>query len=103
MDLKQSKERNREWACRILLGIHLYRVVGGMIAYWQTKYQLASPLIPPQTLTQISEPYFKASLIIAAVFLLALWFYFFQRRIVTLTLSALSILSYGLLVERFAQ
>jgi hypothetical protein len=103
MEGKPKKLLQAEWACRILLTIHLFCVAGALIVFWQTKYQLVSPLIPKGTVEQITGPYWTASLVVAASYLAALWFYFFRKRTATIILSAASVLAYPLLVEAFAQ
>ena len=96
-------EQSMEWACRILLTVHLFRIVTGYIVYWQTEYQLVSPLLPKSIIGQISSPYFKASLIMATAFLVSLWFYFFKKRIVVIVISGVSIVLFEILVLEFAQ
>ena len=89
-----KKEKGIEWACRILLTLHLYCIAGGYIAYIQVRQQLISPLIPENTVFQITHPYYTASLICSGLFLFSIWLYFFNRKIIVIIISALSILLY---------
>ena len=89
-----KKEKSIEWASRILLTLHLYCIAGGYIAFFQTRQQLVSPLIPESTLYEVTYPYFTASLICLGLFLFSIWFYFLNRKIIVIIISALSILLY---------
>ncbi len=89
-----SKEKGIEWACRILLTLHIYYIAGGYIAYFQTRQQLLSPLIPESTVFQITHSYHSASLICLGSFLISIWLYFFNRKIIVIIISALTILLY---------
>jgi hypothetical protein len=99
----EKKEKIIEWSARILVSVHFYKCISGMIAFWQTKYQLTSPLIPSSTIEEITEPYWKASLIVSATFIIAIWAYFFRKRIAAIIASAISITVYPFIVQVFAQ
>lgn len=103
MSADEKKQRVIEWAARILLTLHFFRCLSGLISFWQTKYQLVSPLIPPQTVEEITGPYWKASLIAGVTFLIALWLYFFKRKIAVLAITGVSIVLYQFIVLSFAQ
>jgi hypothetical protein len=98
----EKKEKIIEWSARILLSIHFVRSLSCLIIYWQTKFQLTSPLIPEYIPLDISLPYFKASLIIGASFIISLWFYFFRKRLSAISISAVSIVAYQWLAVYFA-
>jgi hypothetical protein len=92
MQTDQKRENILEWACRILLTLHAVRAFSGYFIYWQNKWQLKSPLIPSYFAEQISEPYLKAGMITTLVFLLALWLYFFRKKVAVLIVSGLSLI-----------
>ena len=102
MEHKEKKEKIIEWSARILLSVHVLRSLSCLIIYWQTKVQLTSPLIPEYVPIDISLPYFKASLIIGASFIISLWFYFFRKKLIAISISAVSILVYEWLAVYFA-
>jgi hypothetical protein len=96
-----KREKQTDWACRILVTIGLLTVIAGYIVYLQTKYQLQSPLIPPGTAYEIVEPYIKASLVSSGLFLAGLWFYSFKRKIIAIIFFSLSILGNQLFLILF--
>lgn len=96
-----KREKQIEWACRILLSVNVFVIVAGYIAYFQTKYQLLSPLIPRSILYEITDAYMKASLVSGCMFLIGIWLYSFKRRIASIIIFSLSALSYELLLTIF--
>jgi hypothetical protein len=103
MPQDEKKEKIIEWSARVLLSIHFYKCVSGMISFWQTKYQLVSPLIPSSIVDEITEPYWKASLVVSATFIVALWLYFFRKRIAAMIVSGTSIVAYQFIVQIIIQ
>lgn len=104
MNTKTSKlntELKFEWTCRILLTLTLLRAASGYVVFIQTRYQLISPVIPQSMIYEISKPYMFASLITSVVFLSALWFYFFRKRITTIVLCIVAIIGYELSIPFF--
>lgn len=92
-----------EWACRILMTVDVLVIVMGYITYFQTSYQLISPLIPHDVIHQISDGYMKASLITSGFFLIGLWLYFFKKKTPAVVLFALTIISYQVLLMAFTK
>lgn len=92
-----NREKTSEWVCRILITLDLYLAVSGYIAFFQTKYQLITPLIPRSTLYEISEIYMKAGLFTGIGLLAGLWFYFFRKRIIAIILLCLAAFSYEII------
>lgn len=90
-----KKEKQIEWACRILLTLQIWTLVGGYVLI-QMKYQLVSPSIPPSIPYDISHPYIISSLTAGVLFLITLWLYFFLRKIAVIVLATVSILFYQL-------
>jgi len=99
-EIKSSNiESKFEWGCRIMLTVCFFRVLSGYIVFIQTYYQLVSPLIPNSVTYEISQAYMTASLFAGLVFLIALWFYFFKKRVLSLVTGGLSLLIYELLSQ----
>jgi len=91
-----SRDKQLEWGCRILITLDLYFVAAGYILYFQTNYQLVSPLIPRSTLYDITDTIMKASLIATVGLLGGLWFYFFGKKLVAFILFSLTAIIYEL-------
>jgi len=92
-----------EGACRIALTIHFILVALGYIEYFQTRYQLTSPVIPKSMIMLIARPYLEVSLAVAPLFLISLYCYFFQRRTITLIISLGSVFIYVAVIRYFVQ
>lgn len=97
-----KREKQIEWACRILMTADVLVLVIGYISYFQTKQQLISPLIPKSAVYQIlydgNDVFMKASLISGSLFLTGLWFYSFKKKILAVVLFSLAIVFYKLLL-----
>ena len=97
-----KREKQVEWACRILITSDVLVIVAGYISYFQSKRQLMTPLIPKSTIYQIlydsNEIVMKACLLSACLFLSGLWFYSFKRKIPAVVLFSLAIISYKVLL-----
>jgi len=76
------------------MSLQVITITSGYIAFFQTKYQLVSPLIPQSIVYEISTPYLTASLMASCVFLITLWLYFFHKKIAVLILATISLLFY---------
>ena len=88
-----------EWACRILITINVLLVLSSIIVYFQTDYQLVSPLIPQSVLYDIVRPYFIASFITGIILLISIWFYFFNKKLIVVILQGLGIILYYVAFE----
>ena len=79
-----KREKQLEWACRILITVDVLVILSGYLSYLQIKRQLTSPLIPHTTITQIwydsNDAIVKASIISAIIFLSGLWLYSFKKK-----------------------
>ena len=91
-----KREKRLDWICRILLSINLYVVIAGYITYFQTSYQLVSPLIPQSTVYKITDSYMKSSLAVSIFFLVGIWLYSFNKKIAAIISFALGVLSYDI-------
>lgn len=86
-----------EWPCRILLIMNAILAILGYINFLQTDHQLVSPLIPPSVIMQLAKHSVYAGLPAAVLLIVALCFYFAQKRTVVIILSSLAITSYFIL------
>ena len=94
MQSNQKHTNNIEWVCRIILTIHLFRIAAGYITILQADYKLTSPLIPSFTVYEIAKPYILPSFLMICSFVLALWFYFYQKKLVSLIISGISLVAF---------
>lgn len=97
-----KRENQLDWACRILITLDLVVILGGYFSYFQTRYQLVSPLIPQSTIDQIISDnvsiIMKASIVAAVIFLAGLWFYSFGKKSIALFLFLSSPVCFKLLL-----
>ena len=87
-----NKDKTIEIVSRTLISLQLILVIRGYIAFLQTKYQLASPLIPQSIIYEISYPYIITSLIASGFMLVTLWLYFLKKKIAVIVIAAISLL-----------
>lgn len=89
-----NKEKQLNWACRILMTIDVLVVLAGYISFFQAKRQLVSPLIPKETIYQIfydgGDDIMKASMMAAIIFLSGIWLYTFGLKKMALLLFIIS-------------
>jgi len=85
--------------CRILLVLNCTIALLGYVGFFQANYQLASPIIPSSTVFFLVKQQMFNSLVTGILFLIALAFYFFQKRIVTIIITSVSILAYFYLLN----
>jgi hypothetical protein len=97
------REKQIEWACRILMTVDIIIISAGYVSFFQAKNQLMSPLIPKSTVYQISydsnDTIMKASLISCGLFLIGLWFYSFKKKVVALILFSLAVIACMIIIH----
>ena len=80
-----KREAKLEWACRVLMTANVFIIISGYLAFFQTKNQLVSPLIPRSTVYDIASDtgniLFKISLLAALLFTVGIWLYSFKKKI----------------------
>lgn len=72
--------------------ILLLSVAAENYAYFQTKRQLVSPLIPQSTILSISEPFIFFSLCSSLLSIVALVFYFYSKYRITIGICLAALL-----------
>ena len=80
-------------ASRVLLIILLFSSLRGLIGFFQTEYQLVSPLIPTSIVLTIGRPFLIASLVGIVGTIAALLFYFYARYLVTVILCGITLIA----------
>ena len=68
-------------------------IAAGYISFFQAQRQLMSPLIPKSTVYQILDDSYtmKMSLISAGLFIIGLWFYSFNKKIIAIVFFSIII------------
>jgi len=89
--MTDNQRRDVKKVARILLIIHAASVVLQMVGYFQTQYQLVSPLIPASLIKTLAEPYLKVSVISTGTFIAALVLYICKKHILTIIICSLTI------------
>ncbi len=62
-----------------------------IVVFFQTEYQLTSPLIPASTILEIVRPYLLKALFSCLAYIAALIFYLYARYIVTIIICAVTV------------
>jgi hypothetical protein len=94
---------NTEWPCRIALTIHFLLITSGYILFFQTSYQLDSPVIPKDTVMLIAKPYLELSLAAAPLFIISLYFYFYRKLQIALIISLGSVIAHIITMRYFIE
>jgi len=96
-----EKEKWLNWVFRAFVLLDLYLIVSGYIAWYQTRYQLVSPLIPKQTINQIiaDSQFFEASIVTAAFFLVGVVSYTFNKKTAALVFLCLGAIAYEIVTR----
>jgi hypothetical protein len=81
---------NKKWA-NILLTIAVLNIIRLIAVFFQTKHMLISPLIPTDTIVQVSIPYLFNALISSRALAVALVFYFYSKYIVTIVICGITL------------
>jgi hypothetical protein len=89
--MSQKPMPNQIRAAKVLLIIVLLLIATDIGTFFQTEYQLVSPLIPKGIIVEISRPYLFASLISVTAVIAALIFYFFSRYLFTIVICGVAL------------
>lgn len=81
---------------KIALVVIMLNVIAQLAAVFQTRYQLTSPIIPEQLFWEISKQFVLKAIVSAAVCVVALVLYFFQKYLFIIILGVLMFI-----VQRF--
>ena len=78
---------NKKWA-NILLVLAMLNIARMVAVFFQTKYELISPLIPSGIITEVATPHLFIALISSLAITAALIFYFYSKYIVSIIICA---------------
>jgi len=85
-------ENRFQAGAKVSLIILILNMVFQLVAVYQTRYQLVSPLIPESTFWTISQPFILEALICAVSSLIGLVLYFFGKYLWIIILASVVIL-----------
>ena len=86
-------ERNLKIGAKVSLTILLLYVIVQLAQIYQTRHQLASPLIPESTLWAINKQFVFHAIISALVSVVGLILYFFDKHALTIVLVVLTLIA----------
>lgn len=88
-----KRNQNLKIAATILLIFLLISVVRPLIAVFQTRFQLLSPLIPEKTIWEINKQFIFIAIVSAVVSIVGLILYFYEKYLWIIILVLLTLLS----------
>ncbi len=96
MSNHSKKDTQLIWIYRIFVTLDIILIISGYISYYQTNYQLTSPLIPKSTIDVIMNDngLFKASIVTSIPFLAGILVWSFNKKTAAIILLILSVLVY---------
>ena len=86
-----TKPSVKKWAIALII-INLLRITTPFITYYQTRYQLESPLIPKEVILDIIGPYIFIGMVSVFLTILAFIFYVYSKFTFTIITGALTLL-----------
>jgi hypothetical protein len=87
-----SSTKTLKTVAKVSLVVLLLSVLGQFIIFYQTKYQLTSPLVPQNTIWMIVKPNIFIGFISTIVSIIALLLYFFDKYILVIILVGLALI-----------
>jgi hypothetical protein len=91
---KEHKTKNYlKIGAKVALVILLFNVVGQLVAVYQTRYQLVSPLIPESTIWEINKQFIFHAIVSASVSMVGLLLYFFDKYLLVIILVAIVLIA----------
>lgn len=88
--MKKEKLKKGAQVCLVVLILY---IIGQLSTVFQTRYQLASPLIPESTIWQISKQFVFTALAATIVNVIVLILYFFQKYLLVIILVAVTLIA----------
>ena len=76
----------------VLLIVTIVKIAGLIAIFFQTRYQLVSPVIPKGIIADIAAPYLFNALITSVALIAALIFHFYSKHIISIIICACAIL-----------
>ena len=77
--MNDHKQNQLKKGAKVSLIILLFSIVGQFISIYQTGYQLVSPLIPQNTIWEISKQFVFTAFVLTLSCIVGLIFYFYDK------------------------
>jgi hypothetical protein len=90
--LKNSGDKDVKKGAKASLVVLLVSIVLQLLAVYQTKYSLVSPVIPEAVFWQVAEPYVFNAIVSTLICSIALVFYFYSKYMATIIACAVAII-----------
>ena len=90
---EHKREDNLKKAAKVALIILLLNVVGQLVAVYQTRYQLVSPLIPESTIREINKQFIFHAIVSAIASIAGLLLYFFDKYLLVIIIVGLILIA----------
>lgn len=92
IDIATGKTGNIELIAKITLVIIMLSVIGNLVAIYQTRYQLESPLLPKSIIYEINKQFIFHALVSAIVSVIAFILYIFEKYVWVIVLVVLTLI-----------
>ena len=89
----KSKSQGLKIASKVLFIILLLSILQQIIAVWQTRYQLESPLISESVIWEINKHFILNTFIIAIISIICVVFYFYKKFLWIIILVVIALVS----------
>jgi hypothetical protein len=91
--MNDNKQNQLKKGAKVSLIILLFSIVGQFISIYQTSYQLVSPLIPQNTIWEISKQFVFTAFILTLSCIVGLIFYFYDKFLWVIILVVLTLIA----------
>jgi hypothetical protein len=100
MSTLDIKTPYRKWAIALII-VNLLRLSTSFIIYFQTEYQLVSPLIPKTIILDILKPYMTIGLVSVILILIAFIFFVYSKFTFAIIASVMNLLFFQIYLLYF--
>jgi hypothetical protein len=90
--MEVKKQKTLKLTANTLLFVLLLSIAGQLSAFYQTKYQLTSPVIPEHVILQIVSPFIFSAFVSTLICIAGLILYFYQRYLLVIIVCGLAII-----------
>lgn len=91
--MNDNKQNQLKKGAKVSLLILLFSIVGQFISVYQTSYQLVSPLIPQNTIWEISKQFIFTAFVLTLSCIVGLIFYFYDKFLWVIILVVLTLIA----------
>jgi hypothetical protein len=91
--MNDNKQNQLKKGAKVSLLILLFSIVGQFISIYQTSYQLVSPLIPQNTIWEISKQFIFRAFVLTVSCIIGLVLYFYNKYLCVIILVLLTLIA----------